>query len=190
MARVNSQFVKVAAVFAVTAVLHPVHAGTTSDAAVIEFPAETQALVSATTAFFDAIETDRGVDDRVPTIQAPKLAQKISALPPVAGAEELTKHGPLNHLTGYRISWYPLDRFLGSVDFMGTWNGNRNLVCGYLTWDLSELDQPVLKTVSANFLNLDDFAGKSPSEIHEALLEANCAFGAINDNYAFFEPAG
>lgn len=189
MERVTDQFVKVAVFCAATATLHPANAGAI-DAAVVEFPAETQALVSATTAFFDAIETDRGQKNRVPAIQAPRLAQKISASPSDAGTAELTEHGPLSHLTGYRISWYPMDRFLGSVDFMGTWNGNRNLVCGYLTWDLSEVDQPVLESVSANFLNLDDFAGQSPSEIHETLLEANCAFGAIDENYAFFEPAG
>ena len=71
---------------------------------------------------------------------------------------------------------------------MGTWNGNRNLVCGYLTWDMSKPDAPVLSTVTANFLDLNDFDGKTPAEIHAYLLEANCAFGAIDANYAFFEP--
>ena len=156
----------------------------------IEFPTETAALVAATTAFFDAIEEKQATRDRVPVIGLPKLARKAKSEAPEPGATALTRNGPVNHLTGYRISWYPVDRFLGSVDFMGTWEGNRNLVCGYLTWDLSEPENPILESVTANFLDLDDFAGQSPAEVHEALLEANCAFGAIDENYAFFEPAG
>lgn len=168
------------------------YAGTAAgapDDASIEFPVETAALVAATTAFFDAIEGTPRPASRVPVIQMPSLAQKTSAQS-VTEASALTRNGPVSHLTGYRVSWYPVDRFLGSVDFMGTWNGNRNLVCGYLTWDLTQPESPVLDGISANFLSIDEFEGRSPAEVHERLLEANCAYGAIDENYAFFEPAG
>ncbi len=186
MAHVRNQFVQLAAVLA--AMCGPVSAGTPSDVA-SEFPVETEALVAATAAFFDAIEQGPREKNRAPVIRLPEVARKIRSEPRVVGAENLTDHGPVDHLTGYRISWYPMDRILGSVDFMGTWEGNRNLVCGYLTWDMTQPDHPELAGVTANFLSLDDFVGQSPSEVHEALLEANCAFGAIDQNYAFFEPA-
>ena len=99
----------------------------------------------------------------------------------------LTSKGAVDRLTGYRISWYPVDRFLGSVDFMGTWDGNRNLVCGYVTWDLSDPDAPVLEDVSASFVNVAELSRQDDEAIHAALLDANCAYGAIEANYAFFE---
>ena len=69
---------------------------------------------------------------------------------------------------------------------MGTWDGNRNLVCGYLTWDLSDPATPVLETVAANYLDLGELVGASPAEVHEALLEANCAYGAIEAELSVF----
>ena len=98
--------------------------------------------------------------------------------------------GPVDHLTVYRITWYPMDRLYGTVDFMGTWDGNRNLVCGYLTWDLTDPDAPELETVSANFVDLAEMAGAGQVHVHQSLLEANCAYGAIEANYLVFEPAG
>lgn len=150
-----------------------------------EFPTETAALVAATVAYFERIEGEENRKrERTPVIRIPELAQKISA---EAGSQTLTHNGPVSHLMGYRISWYPVERLLGSVDFMGTWNGNRNLVCGYLIWDLSEADAPVLEEVTANFLDLDELSQMSTLDAHAALLDANCAFGAIDENYAFFE---
>ena len=178
-----------AAAFAVGLVCAAAMAFGAPDDGFAEFPEETEALVAAPAAFFDEVEqASPRTGERAPVIRIPDLARKIKGATPDAGAGELTRNGPVRHLTGYRINWYPVDRFLGSVDFMGTWNGNRNLVCGYLTWDLSRPEAPVLNAVTANFIDLDDFDGKSPSEIHEFLLEANCAYGAIDDNYAFFEP--
>lgn len=156
----------------------------------LEFPVETEALVAATAALFDEVEA-REVDspDRVPVIRLPQLAQKVRAEAPAARAP-LTLHGPLRHLTGYRINWYPTERFLGAVDFMGTWDGNRNLVCGYLIWDLSDPGTPVLDRVHASYVELGDLVGASSEEVHEALLEANCAYGTIEANYSFFDVAG
>lgn len=155
-----------------------------------EFPAETAAIVAATTALFDAVETPAANEPRKsPVIRLPRLATK-ARIESDAKTDPLTEKGPVRHLTGYRISWYPVDRFLGTVDFMGTWDGNRNLVCGYVTWDLSDPQAPVLDTVSANYVDLKALSGEPPSKIHAALLEANCAYGAIDANFTLFEVAG
>lgn len=157
-----------------------------------EFPAENAALIAATEAFFDEIE---GIEaprpqNRPAVIGLPLAATKASVSMPEAETGPLRQKGPVRHLTGYNITWYPMDHLLGSVDFMGTWEGNRNLVCGYLTWDLSEPDAPSLVTVEANYLDLDELSAMSPLDVHQALLTANCAFGAIDENYAFFDAAG
>jgi len=97
---------------------------------------------------------------------------------------------PVAHLTGYRISWYPVDRLLGTVDFMGTWDGDENLVCGYLTWDMSEPDEPVLRSVQASFVDVSDLSDGTEVEIYRALLQANCAFGEIEQNFYLFDLTG
>lgn len=152
-----------------------------------EFPDQTVAIVEATSSLFDAVEgTDTVQRRRIPVFLTPQVATRASfAGDPKAGA--LVERGPVKHLTGYRITWYPVDRFLGTVDFMGTWDGNRNLVCGYVTWDLSDTDNPVLEDVSASYLSLDDLSGADPSQAHQMLLDANCAYGDIDANYAFFD---
>lgn len=189
MKSVLVSIVELAAGVAATLALTSVTAFGATDDGLTEFPKETEALVAATTAFFNEVERiPAKARSGQPVFRMPELARRIKGATPDAGPGALTQHGPVKHLTGYQINWYPVDRFLGSVDFMGTWNGNRNLVCGYLVWDLSLPDAPVLSDVTANFIDLDDFDGKSPAEIHEFLLEANCAFGAIDENYAFFEP--
>ena len=152
-----------------------------------EFPAETAAIVAATSELFDSFETAEAPRGQRPVIARPVLATPASFAVIDAKAGVLTEKGPVDHLTGYRISWYPTDRFLGSVDFMGTWADNRNLVCGYVTWDMSDPAAPVLEDVSATFLEISGFAGQTDAEIHAALLDANCAFGAVDANYAFFE---
>ena len=157
-----------------------------------EFPTETAAVVAATSAFFDAAERAAS-GERAPQ-QQPVIGLPEVVSPARLGDQDdprfevLTREGPVQHLTGYRISWYPVDRFLGAVDFMGTWNNNRNLVCGYVTWDLSTSGTPQLDDVTANFVDLAELASFSPAEVHEALLEANCAYGAIDVNFAFFAP--
>lgn len=156
----------------------------------VEFPAETAALVAATVALFDAVEAGDGPDERAPVIRLPALATKVSLDTLDKKAGVLAQHGPVRHLTGYRITWYPVERFLGSVDFMGTWDRNRNIVCGYVTWDLSDPEAPVLDQISANYVDLAELSQKPATEIHEALLDANCAYGAIDANFTVFDPAG
>ena len=160
-----------------------------ADDVLVEFPAETAALVAATSDFFQSVQAE-GESERprkTPVIVVPGLASKVS-FEADETVEPMKLNGPLRHLTGYRINWYPTDRLLGSVDFMGTWDGNRNLVCGYLIWDLGDPSTPVLETVTANYIDLGDLVGAMPAEVHETLLEANCAYGAIDANYAVFEP--
>lgn len=153
----------------------------------VEFPAETAAIVQATSRLFDAVEAGAEPRPARPVISAPLTATPASLQLGNTRADVLTSHGPVDHLTGYRISWYPVDRFLGSVDFMGTWDGNRNLVCGFVTWDLSDPDAPVLDSVTATFLDVSELSQDGDGDIHAALLDANCAHGAIDANYAYFE---
>ena len=149
--------------------------------ALSEFPLETEALVAATESLFETAEarTELRRTDRLTPI--PASADPTS---PLMAEAFVTEHGPVRHLTGYRITWYPVDRLVGAVDFMGTWNNARNLVCGYVTWDVSDPEAPVLQSLVATYV---DVAGMDEAEQFEreaALLEANCAFGDIDRNYA------
>ncbi len=185
----SSPFFVSAAVAVFTAFTGQSAVASGKETALLEFPVETEALVNATAAYFDNLHSSEpGPKVKAPVIRMPSLASNASV--ELDADHPLTLHGPLSHLTGYRINWYPTDRFLGSVDFMGTWDGNRNLVCGYLLWDLSNPSQPVLDTVSAHYVDMSELADASASEVHETLLEANCAYGAIEANYAFFDPLG
>lgn len=155
-----------------------------------EFPTETAALIAATTAFFEAAERAAAKPETPsqPVIGLPQVVSPASLSDADPAFKELTNHGAVQHLTGYRINWYPVSRLLGTVDFMGTWDGNRNLVCGYVSWDVSTPDAPVLESVTANYIDMDDLASLSSGKAHEALLEANCAFGTVDVNFAFFDP--
>ena len=156
-----------------------------------EFPEETAALVAATVALFEAIEAEGDAAPRIPEIRIEGLA--IPAKLPTNAAWTRAfpdDKGPVQHLTGYRINWYPVDRFLGAVDFMGTYDGNRNLVCGYVIWDVSDPDAPALDRVIANYLDLDRLDAAAPADAHRALLDANCAFGEIEPNFTVFDRAG
>lgn len=155
-----------------------------------EFPTETAALIAVTTAFFQAAENA--------ATAAPAPNRTVIGLPEVISParvetndpafEMLTKHGAVQHLTGYRINWYPVSRLLGTVDFMGTWGNNRNLVCGYVSWDLSAPEAPMLENLDVSYVDLAELESETPQRVHAILLEANCAFGAIDANFAFFEP--
>lgn len=157
-----------------------------------EFPVEQQALIDATLAFFDSVEAADEPTGRERS-RVPKIGVPLSVIKtrfPGDDTEPLTRMGPVAHLTGYRISWYPVDQLLGTVDFMGTWGQNENLVCGYLTWDMSNPSAPVLQSVSASFVDIDDLSKGSEVEIHRDLLRANCAFGEIEQNFRLFDLTG
>ena len=152
-----------------------------------EFPEETAAIVAATADLFDTVEAgikpapeikrDRVIGDFVTPASARSDQARFGGL--------TDEHGPVKNLTGYRITWYPVDRFLGAVDYMGTWNGNRDLVCGHVTWDLSDPANPVLDEIEAHYVDISKLS-TSP-DAHQALLNANCAFGEIEQNFTVFE---
>lgn len=154
-----------------------------------EHPLESSALIAATQSFFDRVETVEVKRTETPVIGWSLKAVRANVAVPDDVAV-LTRMGPVRNLTGYQVTWYPMDRLTGTIDFMGTWDGNRNLVCGYLSWDLTDADNPVLESVSANFVSLDTLAQADAVEVHRLLFGANCAFGAIDSNYAFFDVAG
>ena len=153
-----------------------------------EFAEETDALVAATTALFESVESvpaSGGIELRLDGIAIP-----ASATPNVDVSEAFPiKYGPVAHLTGYRINFYPVDRLLGAVDFMGTYDRNRGLVCGYVTWDLSDPDYPQIDQLVANYVDLTLLAKRHPGAAHAALLDANCAYGEIEPNFTVFDPA-
>ena len=149
-----------------------------------EFPRETEALIAATVSLFEAAEADGDSDETrglelapIPTSSdGARIGAPIGAL--------TTEHGPVRHLTGYRITWYPVDTLLGAVDFMGTWDRNRNLVCGYVTWDLSDPENPVMRDLVANYVDVSKLPIKDRAGMELSLLDANCAFGDVDQNYA------
>ena len=159
-----------------------------ADQSGVEFADETQALVAATSALFDAIES-------APSGDFPQIRIEGLAVPASASLDEgvmqafPSVNGPVQHLTGYRVNWYPVDRLLGAVDFMGTYNRNRGLVCGYVTWDLSDPKTPQIDRLVANYVDLNLLAKRHPGATHAALLDANCAYGEIEPNFTVFDPA-
>ena len=148
-----------------------------------EFPRETQALVAATVSLFEAAEAQSrsgGMD----TLPLSPVASPISAETGSETGTAFDTDRPVRHLTGYRITWYPVDTLLGAVDFMGTWDNARNLVCGYVTWDLSNPDAPEMRALVANYVDISGLAEADRTAQESALLDANCAFGEIDSNYA------
>ncbi len=154
-----------------------------------EFPEQTQALVTATSALFETVESAPAPNGT--RIRIKGLAIPASQTPGDAILQAFpSEHGPVRHLTGYRVNWYPVDRLLGAVDFMGTYDRNRGLVCGYVTWDLSDPDAPQIDQLVANYVDLELLTRGHPDAAHAALLDANCAYGEIEPNFTVFDPAG
>lgn len=156
---------------------------------VVEFADETDALVAATTALFESVEEAAAASDGI-ELRLDGIAIPARATPgPDIGEAFPAEYGPVAHLTGYRINWYPVDRLLGAVDFMGTYDRNRGLVCGYVTWDLTDPADPRIDQLVANYVDLKLLAKRHPRETHAALLDANCAYGEIEPNFTVFDPA-
>ena len=154
----------------------------TPDAA--EFPVETEALVAATASLFETVES-RASSGRFPSTPPATQATPVSISKDVETLDAFrTENGPVRHLTGYRITWYPVDRLIGAVDFMGTWDNARNLVCGYVTWDLSNPEKPIMQSLVTTYVDVSEIVDADRFSRETALLEANCAFGDIDMNYA------
>jgi hypothetical protein len=154
----------------------------------VEFPEQTEALVAATTALFETVEGAPSNDGL--RIRIDGLAIPASATPGPGIMQAFpVERGPVHHLTGYRINWYPMDRLLGAVDFMGTYDRNRGLVCGYVAWDLTDPDEPQIDQLVVNYVDLKLLSKQHPGATHAALLDANCAYGEIDSNFTVFDPA-
>lgn len=157
-----------------------------------EFGAETLSIVAATEALFDAIEAETpGLTD-APRLQL-RLAGPETASPvalPLASEHALSeKHGPVADLTAYGLTWYPGDDALaGTIDFVGTWGNGRNLVCGYVTWDMGDADAPQLASMTTAYLDTKILVGLPDQSQHAELLRANCAHGAIEPNLELVRP--
>jgi|GEM_PF-1934407 len=155
----------------------------------VEFPVQTEALVAATTELFETVESapsTNGTQIRIDGIAIPASATVGPSITHAFPSE----NGPVAHLTGYRINWYPVDRLLGAVDFMGTYDRNRGLVCGYVTWDLTDPEAPQINQLVANYVDLKLLAQGDSGAAHAVLLDANCAYGEIEPNFTVFDPAG
>lgn len=144
----------------------------------LEFPAEAERLVAATAALFADLER----------VEVPKMEKPtIIGTPQPVGlsvAAEVEARPEIKHLIGYRVSWYPVETLLGTVDFVGTYDVGQNLVCGYVTWDLDDPNNTEMVALQTNFVDLDELNAMSKGERHLALIEANCAFGEIEPNFA------
>lgn len=169
----------------------PALAGPQTPADRTAFGLETFHILQASETLFDALEAASS-DGETPGLQLrladPEAAPAAFDLPPAGQMAIRTDLGPVANLRGYDVTWYPTDRLLGSVDFVGTWNNGRNLICGYATWDMSDAGAPVLASVTTSYIDAGALAHLSQDATHAALLRANCAYGAVEPNLAFVKP--
>lgn len=156
-----------------------------------EFGPETLSIAAATEALFDAMEAETAARPEQPRLElrlATPGADPVAL--PLAGTQALSdQHGPVTNLTAYGLTWYPGDTTLaGSVDFVGTWGEGRNLVCGYVTWDMGDAETPVLASLTTSYLSTETLVHLPDQAQHAELLRANCAHGAIEPNFELVLP--
>ncbi|MEM9707581.1 MAG: hypothetical protein AAF871_02225 [Pseudomonadota bacterium] len=147
---------------------------------------ETVNIVRATEALFERLESESARFE-------PRFEKAAAMSVSIASGEYRAldaDQGPVRNLTGYRITWYPEGQLVGSVDFVGTWQGGTNLICGYVTWDMSYPDFPRLKAVEAKYLESKNLARLNRDDRHQALLNANCAYGEIGGNFELAATGG
>jgi hypothetical protein len=148
-----------------------------------EFPVEERALVRATSAFFEAVESP----DK--TASYDFFSEAYAAAVPLTEWQDkqlrqLVANGPLKDLTAYRITWYPLDELMGAVDFVGSDQDSNALVCGYVLWEFSEETEPRLRWYEATHLDPVQLEKMSAEDASAKLLEANCAFTDLDANFS------
>jgi len=156
-----------------------------------EFPLETLRLVAATEALFDRLESETAN----PARETPQIELRLArpdaspaSLPAVGRRAVREDLGAIEHLTAYGLTWYPLETLSGTVDFVGSWDGGRNLVCGYVTWDMSDPEAPVLAAMTTSYLDTSVLVGLPDDLAHGELLRANCAHGSIEPNLELIRP--
>jgi len=149
-----------------------------------EFGPETLSLVRATEELFESLEAESARSAPTERFQLrPVLRDAEPTGLPAAGRHALSaENGPVTNLIAYEITWYPTDRLSGTVDFVGTWKNGRNLVCGYVTWDMSDPARPTLATMTTSYLDTGTLLRLPADAAHAELLRANCAFGEIEPN--------
>jgi len=150
-------------------------------AAAGQYARETSRLVDATAELFDALEATSASSDRPAIRLRLDLEEKASFTD--AGEALRPELGPVRDLTAYRTTWYETGGLIGTVDFVGTWGDGRHLLCGYVSWDMSDPDAPTLDDIVADYLEIGALAGSGADEAHVALIEANCAYGEIEPNF-------
>jgi hypothetical protein len=148
-----------------------------------EFPLEERALVEATAEFFDAVEAT-SAKGRASSYADPFAATAATDEGRETRISQARTAAPLTGLTGYRITWYPVDTLLGAVDFVGRDETGRNLVCGYILWEFSGDAEPRLRDYDATYVDTWALAALSPEEQGKRLIEANCAFNDVESNFA------
>ena len=95
---------------------------------------------------------------------------------------------PIHRLLGYRLTYYPTEaKTIWTVDFMGTFGKNSGLACGYLSWDTTNPSAPELAHIEVRLLNFSDLLELGEKDAHVVLLEANCAYGALDPNLFVFD---
>ena len=149
-------------------------------AAAAQYVAETARLVDATAALFDRLEAESG-GSAPPRIQL-RLSEDKASFSDADGALR-PEFGPVRDLTGYRVTWYDADALIGTVDFVGTWGDGRHLLCGYVSWNMTDPDAPSLDGIVADYLEIGALVGSGEDDAHIALIEANCAYGEIEPNF-------
>jgi len=142
-----------------------------------------RALIRATAAFFQSVEQR----DHARSLDF--FAEAYATAVPLdqwqnERLRQLVDKGPLKNLTAYRITWYPIDTLLGSVDFVGRDPRDGRLVCGFVLWEFPERAEPKLRLYEATRLDPGTLSRMPPGEAGAQLLEANCAFTSIEANFA------
>jgi len=149
-----------------------------------EFGPETLSLVRATEKLFDSLEAESAQTAPNGRFQLrPVLRDAEPVALPAAGRHALSaENGPVADLTAYKVTWYPTDRLSGTVDFVGTWKNGRNIICGYVTWDMSDPVNPSLAAMTTSYLDTKALVRMADDTAHAELLRANCAYGEIEPN--------
>ena len=148
-----------------------------------EFPSQERALVAATAEFFDAVETPSVSGGYEFFSDAYQSAVSLDDWQDDR-LRQLVDDGPIEGMTAYRITWYPVDTLLGAVDFVGRAADGSELVCGYVLWEFPDGSDPSLRWYEATHVDAGALSGLSQEEASARLLEANCAYTDLEANFA------
>lgn len=153
-----------------------------------DYSMETSSIIAATHALLDGLEVPGGLPDAAPSLELRlKDAGADTRLTPVGAPSEPELPDQLTsmaNLTPYRLNWFDEDGLIGAIKFVGNWQDTRNLVCGYVAWDMSEWNAPTLVALEFEYLETPALLRLSDSEARTALRDANCAYFTVEANLA------